>query len=400
MTNNKSQLFIPKTVKVGFQKREDTFLKTLAYIIYYDAKGVLRKEKSWEGWRDKKIEAQEFENTPHSGFVLNKGILRCGHWGSGHNNIRIYDDRGFEFEISVENLLFVLMNTNCHKRGLEGNFVYAWQGTELVLLPEDCDEYRNSSGFSSLQGQKVSARDLILGASYETKKQEKLTYLGKFDWYDTDFYNVKSGNPIRKKRKKFVFVNEEEQFVDLLAISSLSRCIDNSCVENYADLLDKFSKKPESSKVVEICSEKSVIKLCSDQIKKAEECHYGYSWENFGNFLRYDPTIDRYSLITVKKNDRKRKWENNSYTYLEDASFYLIQSSNKFYLKDGELFVDYNMVPNTSRYRSYNDDLQKEPSIKLYEKISLEELEKIEYNKYFAVLESGEKVNLTELVFE
>jgi len=63
---------IPKTIKVGFQKRADTYTQQLGYIIYYDQKNVLRKESSWESWRDKKIEPQEFKNEPTSGFVLNK----------------------------------------------------------------------------------------------------------------------------------------------------------------------------------------------------------------------------------------------------------------------------------------------------------------------------------------
>jgi len=95
-----NKLFIPEKIKVGYQERDDTYTKRLAYVIYYDNKGVLRKEKSWEGWRSKKIKADEFENKPHSGFVLNKGVQRYGHWGSGRNMVRVYDDRGIEFEIT------------------------------------------------------------------------------------------------------------------------------------------------------------------------------------------------------------------------------------------------------------------------------------------------------------
>lgn len=47
-------IFIPKKINVGFQKRDDTYTGKLAYIIYYDETGKLRKETSWNGWRDKK----------------------------------------------------------------------------------------------------------------------------------------------------------------------------------------------------------------------------------------------------------------------------------------------------------------------------------------------------------
>jgi hypothetical protein len=36
-----------------------TYTGKLAYVIYFDNKGVLRKKKSWEGWRDKKIAAKD-----------------------------------------------------------------------------------------------------------------------------------------------------------------------------------------------------------------------------------------------------------------------------------------------------------------------------------------------------
>ena len=42
---DKSNFFIPEKIKVGYNSRNDTYTKKLAYIIYYDNKGVLRKEK-------------------------------------------------------------------------------------------------------------------------------------------------------------------------------------------------------------------------------------------------------------------------------------------------------------------------------------------------------------------
>lgn len=96
------KLFIPSKIRVGYVKRDDTYTNRLAYVIYYDSKGKLRKETSFEQWRDKKIRVDEFENKPHSGFVINKGVKRYGHWGSGRSMIRIYDDRGIEFEITIK----------------------------------------------------------------------------------------------------------------------------------------------------------------------------------------------------------------------------------------------------------------------------------------------------------
>src|SRR5512137_226613 len=157
-------IFVAPKIKVGFQKRSDTYTGQLAYIIYFDEKGKLRKEKSWDGWRDHKIAPQEFDNTPMDGFTLNKDVQRSREWfGSGRNMIRIHDPRGFEFEVTCENLIEILMHTDCLRRGLVGQFVYAWVGPELVLLPTNSEEYQAAAKYTAGLGKKVSAKTLVPG---------------------------------------------------------------------------------------------------------------------------------------------------------------------------------------------------------------------------------------------
>lgn len=51
----KSNIFIPPIINVGYQNRSGTYTGKLAYVIYYDEKGKLRKETSWNSWRDEKM---------------------------------------------------------------------------------------------------------------------------------------------------------------------------------------------------------------------------------------------------------------------------------------------------------------------------------------------------------
>jgi hypothetical protein len=88
----------------------------------------------------------EYDNIPTEGFVLNR---KAGGYSSGWNHrnsvCRIYDPRGFEIEISVENLLFILEHCDCNKgKGLEGEFVYSWDKAKLVLLPVSSDEFKSN----------------------------------------------------------------------------------------------------------------------------------------------------------------------------------------------------------------------------------------------------------------
>lgn len=252
------QLFIPSKIKVGYQHRTDTYTKKLAYVIYYDQKGVLRKEKSWRSWIQDKPQQQwngkgyttvpgipvdDFDNVPTEGFVLNK---KAGGYSSGWNHrqtyCRVFDPRGFEFEITIPNLLYILQECNAYKgKGLEGEFVYAWDGTDLVLLPCSSPDYQQSQKFTKLQEKKVSAKELIEGATYLTKKQEELVFLGRFNWVDFGYSSKMS------IKKNYIFANKKEEIVSLSSLANVAVCQSDTPVLNYAALVDKFIKSDNNA---------------------------------------------------------------------------------------------------------------------------------------------------------
>jgi hypothetical protein len=201
----KSSMFIPKKIKAGFQKRNSTYTGHLAYVIYYDQKDVLRKEVSWNNWRDKKIDPMDTDNEPTEGFVLNKKVGGYkSDWNYRQSYARVYDPRGFEFEITLDNLLFILAECNCSKgKGLEGEFVYAWAGTDLVLLPVSCETYRECFNFTKLQDKNISVRDLKIGGVYKTRSESVFTYLGRFD-----FTYISKGQ-FRKTKKHIASANND-----------------------------------------------------------------------------------------------------------------------------------------------------------------------------------------------
>lgn len=253
--NKPDQLYIPEKICVGAQKREGTYTGKLAYVIYY-RDGILRKEKSWQSWRDKSIPSIDFTNEPTEGFVLNKGVggQRYSYgWNCRSEYIRVWDPRDFEFEISVANLLFILRECSCNKgKGLEGKFVYAWDGTELVLLPECSTDYHNSRKFSDLQHCSVKSKEMIPGATYITKKQDALIYVGRFDYHfvihKTHWHPNAKSKGVAKKHvfwdgKSFVFLG------DLKTIAAVS-C--EAPVANYAELVDKYNRSPNGSKVIRL----------------------------------------------------------------------------------------------------------------------------------------------------
>jgi len=249
----KSSIFIPEKINVGYQERKDTYTQKLAYIIYFDQTGKLRKETSWNSWRDNKIENNIYENEPTSGFVLNK---KAGGYSSGWNHrqtyVRVYDPRGFEFEISVPNLLYILENTNSIKgKGLEGDFVYGWDGKDLLLIPTSSPDYVEISEFNKvIQNKlKLKGKDLKLGATYLTKDNAEWIYLGRFDKWERDYKNKiidENGSysyPFANKGKEYFFKRESSYGDGIETIKTLSKFIgvvSEECVENYAELMDKL----------------------------------------------------------------------------------------------------------------------------------------------------------------
>jgi hypothetical protein len=209
-------MFIPKVCRVGWQERSDTYSKKLAYVIYFDEKGKLRKETSWEGWRDKKIEPQDFTNEPFGGFILNKGIKRGGwdHFSQVVQKVRVFDPRcgGMEFEITINNLIYILMHDNCTKRELMGKYVYAWAGTELVLLPVSSEDYVESARVTDLKNTKVTAKDMVPGKSYFTKDGGNLLYVGRFDVHKYKEENRRVEGTMRKVKNGGYYGYEREEW--------------------------------------------------------------------------------------------------------------------------------------------------------------------------------------------
>lgn len=186
-------IFVPTKINVGFQERKGTYSGKLAYVIYFDQKCKLRKETSWQNWRDVTIPNEIYDNEPTEGFVLNKkvgGVEESYCYDVRKTYIRVYDPRGFEFEITVPNLLWILQNCDCTRgKGLEGQFVYGWDGTELVLVPVESPDYKDIVEKNDVihNNTFIKAKELICGAIYEDLNGVKYVYMGKFQPWDKQY---------------------------------------------------------------------------------------------------------------------------------------------------------------------------------------------------------------------
>lgn len=333
----KNGIFLPKKLRIGYQERRGTYTGKLAYVTCIDEKGVHRKQKSWESWRHKKIDPTDHDNEPTEGFVLNKkaGGYRS-HWNTRQTYARVYDPRGFEFEITIENLLYILENTSAIKgKGLEGEFVYGWSGKDLVLVPVGAADYKEIQEHNDIIHNKthIKPSELILGATYKTRKSEDWIYMGKFDRY------TYSGN---KSGKYFFFACDESFYSRKTLGNHLIACISEEPVHNYAELMEKLEGRTDYSPIDP--SKDEYVPYTLDELDTAID-QYSYYSQIYARIEGCMAPVsiwkDGNKFITRNEYDRRDYWNDRrfgiTYETLEHLHDELQPHYKNTYLKNGRL---------------------------------------------------------------
>lgn len=359
MNKIRSSIFIPKTINVGYQNRSDTYTKKLAYVIYYDESGKLRKETSWQSWRDEKLGNNEFDNVPTEGFVLNKKVGDyVSDWNHRQAYVRVYDPRNFEFEITVENLLYILENTSSIKgKGLEGEFVYGWDGKDLILMPVESPDYKEIKEYTDILYNKetIKAKDLIIGATYLDKDNNEYIYMGKYNCYESVYihsreerriinnYDEAYKTKIENIGKKYWFASkskyswDDENTYYFNQFKTLSKkfikCKDTNCHTKYAELFDKMEKNKIYSPVDD--SKDEYIPMTLEDFKEIAINEY-HSKRRFIN-----KNYDRFEIQEIRNENTKE--------YNGEYECYLGR-----YCKDdfsNRMTYAYNIIPNEIEYK-------------------------------------------------
>lgn len=268
--------FIPKMIKVGYQERRGTYTGRLAYVIYYDQKNTLRKETSWKGWCDPKIEANDFDNVPTEGFVLNKSVGGYkSDWNYRSAYFRVYDPRGFEFEITPENLLWILDWCTCSPgKGIEGKFVYGWDSDQLILIPCNTECYKICAEYSERMFVGITKDSLEPGSIYRLKTGNDLLYIGC----------LKIVKQMGKSyTSKYMFLDKTERYKSDCTTYDVDRLV----VKDKSAILHKVSEGPLTKEEID------------DIVYRFSICPLSYDfWHNKNLIDRFIPSpvdnTDRY----------------------------------------------------------------------------------------------------------
>ena len=354
-----TKMNIPGTINVGYQSRTDTYTGKLAYVVYTDQKNVLRKAASWNSWRDDKIPTNDFPNVPTSGFVLNKKVGGYkSDWNVRQTAIRIYDPRDFEFEIKVDNLLYILEECSSIKgKGLEGEFVYAWEGKDLILLPVTSQEYKSSQEFTSMKSMKVAKKDMKEGCLYVTKEMEKVIYLGKHELFEKP-YSYSNDDQLHKsigQKQVFAYPDKKiekdpehyslrisngkvlEKYWIQDGFAKLAKKVSDDVDPNYADLFDEFKQSiiaNQCNKIeinVKPMTEQDVVAYSHynrNRIVKVNNKYYGVEYRpNYTKYptQQYNPVTRNYTSKDYEVKDVEVRY--TSIFHIDEANA-IVKSEN------------------------------------------------------------------------
>jgi hypothetical protein len=332
------RLNIPKQLKVGYQKRTDTYSGKLAYVTYIDKKGKVAKHMSWEHWRSKEMDVNDYDNVPTEGFVLNKRV--GGHksgWNFRQTKCRVFDPRGFEVEISMENLLYILQEcTSTKGKGLEGEFVYAWQGPELILLPVCSEDYKASSELIE-KTEKITMKDLKIGSAYKGKESDYLVYIGKMEWYLwQDKQEVISGGSYYRRYRNWdelkkvilptFFDPKDRIFRGYKNMEKLDYLIDTDVItmDDVAGYCENFK---ETSAYQNQYIKEVAINDSLDKWNEYLETDDNYSW---GEYLIMKRPTDENIIVMI--GTRNKTYQNKKYAdwlYANKISYYTPQEERE-----------------------------------------------------------------------
>jgi hypothetical protein len=400
------KLYIPERINVGYQLREDTYTGKLAYVIYWDSKGKLRKETGWNSWRNRpedvqsgeydyktrtysnetlygdQVKAQEFVNEPTEGFVLNKGVggqRQSWGWNARNEYIRVYDPRDFEFEISVANLLFILQESNSIKgKGLEGKFVYSWEGKELVLLPAESFEHQTSSRHTNLQSKKVTRKDMLAGCQYVSKDGSELVYLGRHDYmsHDRNRYSYYNSGVNKVKGHVFYDLGAEEdecQYQFHKGFTKLAEKVTTEAAGNYADILEEFLESKYGCLVKDVQYKK--VDLDWSELMTKKDSH---GWKEYPEKELFIVNGAKVALSTLNYSDAKDSYYHKANSRTKNPHFE-VSRNYVISFKDGSIVKNY-----ANREDTYYTPDEAFSAVEAYDmNIILESGKEITYNEYF-----------------
>lgn len=172
---------IPVQHYVGMVVRSGSKIP-LGFITPYGEDAAAKKRMATvDGWcnhgKKDSLPTTVIDNVPMLGFKMS-GDIRRGMQG-GQDKWRIVDPRGFELEITSENLSMLLSDTTIEKGEILDQCVWAREGGQNLLLTTVSREYIDAVKMTEIATSSASWKDVKLGHTVTLQNGIKGRYLGR-----------------------------------------------------------------------------------------------------------------------------------------------------------------------------------------------------------------------------
>jgi hypothetical protein len=212
-----------------------------------------------------------------------------------------------------------LEHNSCIKgKGLEGEYVYVWNHTELFLMPTNADIYTEVVEYNKTleSAIEINAKDLQPGYTYLTKKNEKYVYLEKHERLDYD-------NQSEGQFFWFAEIHPEVNFTCIRSFKSIKGKFINVYSTELPENFDKMDKDLKNLKGYKPYK----LDYTFDEIVK---------YEPESEFLKnIEGRIQKYDEVYIFHNKKYKKFgfkkSYNFHTKKNEYTYYLVSNYNKDY---------------------------------------------------------------------
>lgn len=130
------------------------------------------------------IPAIVLQNVPVAGFKIADSVKRTGSWNGGNVVWRIEDPRGFEWEITSDNMAQILTQVGVEPGGvIKAPCIIARIGAINLLVPEGTDLWAKMEADNATRNTRAATKTikaLMCGDNITMRSGEKGFYLGKY----------------------------------------------------------------------------------------------------------------------------------------------------------------------------------------------------------------------------
>lgn len=178
---NKLGFMCPYEENKAFEKRKHTIDRWLRQSVGGNWIECVESGRRIYVPNDPKSTEHVLDNLPLEGFKITDDIKRR-YWGGGNVVFRVTDPRGFELEISSQNLMMLIEHATLDKGVISGRCIWGRDGAVNVLLHETSEEYASATKAAEKipRRKPLDEKGLVVGKTYYGSDNERvLLYLGK-----------------------------------------------------------------------------------------------------------------------------------------------------------------------------------------------------------------------------